>query len=285
MQLISDWHRSRLAVAWLGFTDSLLRRRVTGDCPVVVSLTTHGERLKTVHSSIQSIVAGTVRPSRLILWLDGDPAQPLTPQLQRLRARGLEIRFDRHFGPHKKYYSYVRQFADAGLALVTADDDVLYARDWLVGLVQAHRVRPDLVNCYMARRVATGAGGLAPYRDWRYADSSEPSPRNFALGVGGVIYPPRFVEVLRDAGEAFRRHCPKADDIWLHAMALRHGFSVRQIAPQPVFPLGVPFTQEQALFLTNQLAGGNDAQITATYSGDDLRRLEEAGERVQQAMA
>ncbi|MER4188015.1 hypothetical protein K8P82_08245 [Klebsiella pneumoniae] len=37
---------------------------------VVVSLTTHGERINNVHITIESILDGESVPSRIILWLD-----------------------------------------------------------------------------------------------------------------------------------------------------------------------------------------------------------------------
>lgn len=268
------WYRLRAKVSWLNFSDWVTGRAVTSNRPVAVSLTTHGTRLATVHTSIQSIVAGNIRPGRLILWLNGDPdSQALTPQLKRLQRRGLEIRFAPNFGPHTKYFPYVTQFAEEGNPLVTADDDVIYPKDWLEGLMAAHQEAPDVIHCYWAMNISFDAGRISPYLAWEMVSSSRPSARHFALGVSGVIYPRSFLLTLRSAGDIFMRVCPKADDIWLHSIAIRNDYKISQINQKYVNPELVPFTQNIALHLSNHLASGNDAQIAATYTGSDLETM------------
>lgn len=89
-----SWYTVRAKVEWLNISDWIKGRPVTSNCPVTVSLTSHGSRLATVHTSIQSIAAGKVRPGRMILWLNGDPsAHELSTPLKRLQKRGLEIRY------------------------------------------------------------------------------------------------------------------------------------------------------------------------------------------------
>jgi len=270
------WYKERLGAEWLVLRDRLRRKRCTGDCPVVVSLTTHGFRLDMVHMAIRSIVAGSVRPLRLILWLDA-PGVPLPRELEELKRRGLEILYCDNFGPHTKYYPYVQRYVGDGLPLVTADDDVIYARDWLRTLWRAHVRQPQIIHCHLARRIALQEGALGPYLNWGYTRSPAASPLNFALGLAGVIYPPAFVQALHDAGEGFRACCPKADDVWLHHMALRHGYPVQQTCEQPEYPHPIPGSQVEALWMQNLHGGGNDQQIRATYEGDEVQALQAAG--------
>ena len=265
------WHRLRTEIAWLNFNDWLWNTSVVGESPVAVSMTTHGSRLRTVHTTIQSISAGKIRPSRFVLWLNGDPNSPkITPQLNRLQRRGLEIRYVENFGPHTKYFPYVKQFTADDVPLVTADDDVIYPTDWLADLLAAHHSAPSVIHCHLARRIALDDGKLLPYANWKYVSSCEPSFRTFALGFAGVIYPKEFLSTLRVAGDCFMTKCPKADDVWLHAMAVRNGYKIRQLTENPGYPRSVPCTQDVALFNTNQLPSGNDAQILATYTTGDL---------------
>lgn len=269
-----DWYQLRLRVIWLNLSDWVLGRPVTGEHPVAVSVTTHGTRLARVHTCIQSIVAGKVRPRRLILWLNGHPdGTVLSAPLRRLQHRGLEIRYVPNYGPHTKYFPYVEQFSGDQLPLVTADDDGIYAKHWLQGLLHAHQSAPEHIHCYWARRLVIEKGQIKPYLTWQTVATCEPSHQNFALGVSGVIYPPKFLMALHHAGEGFKDTCPKADDIWLHAMAVRAGYKVRQVGHQHAYPQQIPFTQDIALFQTNFLANGNDAQINATYSRADIAAM------------
>ena len=55
---------------------------------VVVSLTTHGDRINSVHITIESILDGKDVPSRVILWLDNiDTFNNLPLSLHRLIKR------------------------------------------------------------------------------------------------------------------------------------------------------------------------------------------------------
>jgi hypothetical protein len=240
----------------------------------VVSLTSYGKRVETVHLTIESIASGRLLPSRLILWLDdADIIQNSSEPLIRLKERGLEVCFARDYGPHKKYYPYIESMDEFGLPLVTADDDVLYPIYWLERLVRAYEDRPDLINCYRARVVGLEAVGLRPYNDWPMCDSTEPTILNFATGVSGVLYPPEFLAALKQSGSAFESCCPRADDIWLHVRALRSGYKVRQVVRRKDlhFP-SIPGTQNTALYHSNRQLG-NDHQAAMTYSQGDLDTL------------
>lgn len=261
--------------AWADWLNLVSRRAVVDDqATVVVSLTTHSVRISRVHRTIESIGRGRVRPQRLILWLGlGERERPLPPPLQRLRARGLEVRYAEDCGPHTKYFPYVCSEPKHLVAMVTADDDTWYPRFWLDRLCHAHTAQPELVHCYRARRIQLKDSGLAPYATWPFVVSNQPGPTVFATGVCGVIYPPALLDTLRDAGTAFQSCCPKADDLWLHVTALRSGFVARQLDAKAAEFDTMPSTQSIALWHQNLILSGNDPQAAATYTQADVARL------------
>jgi hypothetical protein len=276
-----EWRRRRLGLSsWVALR--VLSRRnlsaatpVTGGAPVCVSLTTYGKRLESVFITIESIGAGRLRPARLILWLDDAAAFAAPPKaLQRLVSRGLEIKLTENLGPHTKYHPYVTRENDGVLALVTADDDIIYPPKWLAGLMAAHRSYPEDVLCYRAWVVGTEDGALAPYDSWDPCLSTRPSLRNFATGVSGVLYPPPMVEQIAAAGVSFKDICPAADDVWLHAVTLRAGRKIRQLTARPQhFPL-IPDTQATGLAQSNFVGKRNDLQAAATYGPGDIALLD-----------
>jgi hypothetical protein len=245
----------------------------------VVSVTTYGERLSKVHLMLESIAAGSVLPSRLILWVDSAEAfANRSPGLERLVKRGLEIRLSDNFGPHTKYYPYLLSTDTFETPLATADDDLLYSRWWLEGLVRSHRELPEAVNCYRAHRIRLSKGTITPYQTWASCRSTEPDFLHFATGVSGCIYPPSLLRRLKLAGTEFLQYCPKADDVWLHANALRAGMKTRQIWSRPLrFPF-VPGTQDSGLYHHNVILSRNDEQIQGTYTAKDIALLEDAAE-------
>jgi hypothetical protein len=284
-----EWWAHRLGRALRRVRLPLLLRRLrranqSSRLPVVspggpvVSLTTHGERLANVYLTLESIARGRLRPSRLMLWLsDTLRDQPLPETLQRLQRRGLEVLYTPDVGPHTKYHPYVMRHADDGVALVTADDDLLYPAHWLERLQHAAQQHPWAVHCFRARRVQLDEGGarLRPYSEWHLCDDATPSALHMATGVSGVIYPCALQRALRDAGMAFADVCPRADDLWLHVMALRHGLPVRQLSAVPRSFYSLPGAR-QGLARFNVHGGGNDTQAAKAYTEADLARLRQA---------
>lgn len=258
----------------------LMRRNLDSRAPLlspdgpVVSLTTYEKRWHSVHYTIESIGCGRLRPSRLVLWIAPSVLQAGTPQpLQRLLARGLEIRTCEDLGPHKKYYPQVRE-GPAVRELVTADDDVLYWVDWLEALVEAAARRPACIHAHRAHVMSFGPDGdFLPYAQWPACRSTAPSPLHFTTGVGGVLYPLAMQDALRGAGDGFRDCCPRADDIWLNAVAWRAGIQVCQTRHFSPLLFEVPGTRTHGLARENVQNGGNDRQLHMTYTADERARL------------
>jgi hypothetical protein len=244
---------------------------VTAEDGPVVSLTTYGQRARTVYLAIESIARGEVLPSRLILWIDEiDLFNNLPKTLRRLQNRGLEVRLCENYGPHKKYYPYVESQKVFDDPLVTADDDILYPRYWLRKLVDAYREFPGTVNCYFAGSVEFDKTMVTMCLKWSSCHSTGSSFLYHPLGGAGVIYPPLYLIALKDAGTAFRNCCPTQDDLWHHVMALRTGYRVRQILPLPPYFSfqSIPGTYRSAL-----KGSGEDWQVAATYTESDIQML------------
>ncbi len=279
-ELVRDWLRSfRRSRGALYFR---ARNRfspgpVRGDAPVVVSLTSYGNRIRAVHLAVESMAHGTVRPRRLILWLrEADVVADPPPPLARLVRRGLELRCTEDWGPHQKYYPYVRSQPRHALPLVIADDDVLYGATWLEELLAVHDRHPHDVVAHRTHRIRLAGGRILPYATWSPGAPPEASFRTFATGTSGVLYPPHLLDALRELGTAFTACAPMADDVWLHAVALRNGTPTRPVADGRTAYRPIPRTLFRGLSTTNVLRGGNDMQIAATYSASDVEELERA---------
>jgi len=265
-------------VRQLGWINSVKRAPVVKPGGPVVSLTTHNKRIYTVHLTIESIGRGSLLPSRLILWLDDKSLfDSLPPALRRLQDRGLEIKLSENYGPYTKFYPYVASLPEFHAPLITADDDVLYPPNWLQGLAAAYAQYPDFINCYRARLVSVDETGMDRYKNYHLLDTTAPSICHMGTGVSGIIYPPAFQKILKDAGTRFTDTCPKGDDLWLYLCALRSGYKVRQIRTQPLEFPGIPGTQDIALHLQNiSHDDGNDRQIKATFTEADIAILRRA---------
>ncbi|WKD62100.1 hypothetical protein CCICO_10505 [Corynebacterium ciconiae DSM 44920] len=233
---------------------------------VIITLTSHGRRLRWVHLAIESVAhAGPVE-----LWLEPrDYAAPRPAGLQRLCDRGLRIRkAEPGLGPHTKYLPAAR--AHPGRWLITIDDDVLYLPWCVPRLIDA--ARPHHITAHRAHRIRLNNQRIAPYSQWRPVRSTDASLLHVATGVSAVCYPPRFVHTLAQLSRQDLGASLRCDDLFLHHAALRAGLPVAQVRPRPAhFPL-LPSAAWRPLVRSN-LSRGNDAAIAQLYSVEDVQQL------------
>lgn len=241
---------------------------------IVVSLTTYGKRFHTVYLTLESIFSGALLPSRIILWIDDvSSLDNLPKELVLLQARGLEVKLTKNFGPHKKYYPYIKD-ESVNVNLVTADDDILYPKRWLKDLYDTHLKNPETVICHRAHKLTFEKdGSLKGYNDWVPCCTTDASQLHFSTGCSGALYPSSFLKIAKQADLGFQGKCPRADDVWLHWLAISNGYSIKQVKRKAIlFPM-IPETQDSALVNFNVGENGNDVQIRNTYSENDIARL------------
>lgn len=244
---------------------------------LVVSLTAIPTRIPRLHITIETLLRQSRKPDRIILWLSDELKHRRMPWLLRKQMRrGLTLRFCEDVGPHTKIHYALKEFPDD--ILVTCDDDRIYGKDWLKGLYEAHQKDPQSIMCYRAHEILLDEkGALKKYTDWRhYAPGfTGPSHRLFATGVGGVLYPPGSLHGNVLDKELFSRLCPKADDVWLKAMAMLQGTPHRRVRPffkDSEFPI-VKGSQEVRLWWDNTWGGRNDEQIKAVLDHFQLQEF------------
>ncbi len=191
---------------------------------VIVSLTTHGKRIMTVHRAIESIMQQSVLPNRIVLYIGNqelDDANQLPVVIRRQMSRGLEVRFVPDEGPYTKLLPALREFPDS--LIITVDDDNMYPFNTIERLIAAHNNHPDAI-CSLATRILQRdkSNRLIPYSKCPFLISPQDSssPMYVAEGCGGVLYPPNAF-----SDEVFRRDriellSPKADDLWFKVMSL-----------------------------------------------------------------
>ena len=247
-----------------------------------VSLTTHGHRINDVFLAIESIARGTLKPSRLMLHLDVEEhvKNPLK-SLRRLQARGLEIHLSENLGPHTKIQPWIVNAPTFSVPHVVADDDILYPRWWLNRLKECFVSDSTSIHAYRAHRMVAAQDGMSmtAYESWP-PGLGKPSNLNFATCVSGVLFPPTFLQLMRDVGQGFRETCPRNDDLWLTYLAVENQIPIAQVAQESLHFAVIPGTQATSLNATNVFEGKNDKQIKATFKPSTLERIVEL-ERIE----
>lgn len=237
------------------------------DKRIIVSLTSIPERLEYAVYPIQCMLIQTKKPHKIVLWLDEQKLRDeLLPQeLLDLKQYGLDIRYVEDIGPHTKYFYALKYYADD--IVITIDDDMLYQRTLIEGLMNSHKINPDCVCAYWVWQMKFSRDGV-PYSSSEYRVGQEtqndvPSDQFAALGFGGVLYPPHCLDDRAFNIEKIRKLALKADDVWLKAMETLNGIRVVKAAGRKPYP-HVRNSQATALQYEN-LKGRNDRIIKNVF--------------------
>ena len=258
--------RSEAAVLFQVKADSLTEKTLNSTSPgisgddicrgqeLIVSLTTYGKRLYDAYLPIESIMQGSIKPNRIILWLAEDLRNKELPiTLKKQQGRGLEIKFCNDLRAYKKIIPTLRENPDA--CIVTIDDDAIYQFDLLENMVSAYNSDPNYIYANWLCRIVMGSDGKPiDYMKWPYCSNDvEASHLNFSIGIGGVLYPPGSLaqEVLNES--VFMDICNSNDDVWLNAMALLNGTKKKKVITRQLWHNFIDniYVQDVALKIVN----------------------------------
>lgn len=196
---------------------------------IIVSLTTYGKRLNDVAFTIESIMQQTMKPNKIILWLEeGLKEKNLPYALKKQMSRGLEIGYCKDIRSYKKLIPTLKRYPEA--AIITIDDDALYDYDLLEHLIYAYINQPQYIHAGRVHRIRIENGIVQPYKKWKHKiEELGPHRLNFAVGVGGILYPPGTLDEEVFNEEVFMDICKFADDIWFYTMAVKKGTLVNKV--------------------------------------------------------
>lgn len=193
------------------------------DEEIIVSLTSFPARYETLHLVIKSILCQTMKPDRIILYIDESEKPKCFPEsLEKLKKYGLEIdcrQYPFNMKPHKKYYYAMKEHPES--IIITIDDDIIYPDDLISTLYACHK---SFRNCVVAVRshqiLFDENGKVKKYNDWEWMSerTNEPSMSLMATGCGGVLYPPHCMSNRLFDIDLIKELSLGADDLWLKAM-------------------------------------------------------------------
>lgn len=207
--------------------------KVRGLNNVIVSLTSHPGRISWCNQAIASIYDGTFKPDEVHLYLASTQfpkgLSSLPQNLLALRKYGLKIFWTEDLLSYKKLIPALSKHQNS--IIVTIDDDIIYAKNFLEILYSAYEDNPGYIHCMHGHRITFAADGkIAQYKDWEYgAQNVEPSFLNIAVGVGGILYQAHLLHSDVTKSSLFSRYAHKTDDLWFWAMAVLQGTKINII--------------------------------------------------------
>ena len=240
---------------------------------IIISLTSYPPRIKTVDKVIKSLLAQTVRPWKIVLWLAEDEfpsrEESLPSELVALN-NGIDFEIDwcENLRSYKKLIPALRKYPDC--FIVTTDDDILYPPDTLERLYHAHQTIPNTILSMWVRIITAKGGVIQPFMNWlstwRNGQSSASASRdNFLLGGSPTWYPPHCLDKRVFDMKLAQSICPNQDDLWFWAMAVLNGTKIYGVSCEGYYLKFLPGTQEEALWNENQV-DGNDKAIERLFS-------------------
>ncbi len=213
--------------------------------PVIISLTTIESRLKKVHITLRSVMNQSVKPEKIVLWINENDKNKIPKSLEILTGDLLEIRYTNHTSSHKKLIPSLLLYPDK--TIVTCDDDLIYEKTWLEKLYNSHLNHPKDIICNTMRQIAVDVNNkIADYKLWVYKDKSN-FIKNLAIGEGGILYPTNALNSKVIDYELALKLAPKSDDLWFKAMALLNNTTVRKSDNPTTYFLPIQGTQKISL--------------------------------------
>ena len=226
--------------------------------PVIVSLTSIPARFKRLHLVIRSLLTQSHHPKKIVLWINDEIRDKIPAKLLKLQGEIFEICYSPLNCSHRKLIHSLEKYPEE--IIITCDDDMIYARDWLYLLYKAHQIYPkDVIGNRTLHINHSAEGEPLPYSQWHYPSEGNINQKaQIPIGAWGVLYPPNSLyDKVLDV-DLFLRIAPKNDDLWFKAMALLNHTISRPADIKPSEPIPIIGTQKIALKKENKDNAFND---------------------------
>lgn len=224
---------------------------------IVVSLTSFPARINHVHIVIKSLLAQSVKPNIIILYLyDKEFKNKTLPtSLTNLQQQGVfEIRFiDQDLKSYNKLLWALQDFPES--IIITIDDDIIYPKNLIKNLLKTHAKHPIDICAHRVRKIHIENNMIRPYNEWPLSEQRTFLQNKFhsgynllQCGVGGVLYPPNSLDSEVTNIPVFTKLCKHQDDVWFWAMAVKnnrkvittkYGYNVKKRTIQSIQTVGL----------------------------------------------
>ncbi len=236
---------------------------------IIVSFTSYGIRLKKcTWLAAYSMLQQSTKPEKIILYLDYSFQSIKLPYpIRKLLKMGLEIAYCKDIRSYKKLIPALSMFPQK--TIITIDDDIYYSKHLIKNLYETSIENPKSICANTAIEITLDEKkNPLPYTKWNRSISSH-AHLLFAVGCGGILYPPNSLNMDLLAEKDFMSIAPNADDIWFFATRIKSGSHLAlakkyKIILHPVNYLYERLHRDAGLTEKNVHEGKNDIQFLET---------------------
>lgn len=239
---------------------------------LIVSFTSYGIRLKKcTWLTVYSMFMQSQQAEAIILYLDYSFQNKKLPFLmQKLVKMGLCIQYCKDTKSYKKLVPALTEFPDK--IIITIDDDIYYSKNLIKNLYKTYLENTKSVCATAVKVITSDNDGIPiPYNQWKKAINTQDNKALFAVGYGGVLYPPSIFDLQYMDEKQFMSLCPTADDIWFFAVRYSSHIPLSvankyKVVYYPVNYLYERLHKNTGLTDQNVFEGKNDSQMQAAIN-------------------
>ena len=231
---------------------------------IIISLTSHGERIKQIIPTLESLIKQTIKPDKIILNIFQGESNKVSKELVNYCSKNkIEIYYyDREIGPHAKYFYTMKRFKNA--CIITVDDDIIYTNDLVSSLYHDFIDNDSYILARRVHKILYKNDIPLEYNKWKYECKEDRNPGYdiFPTGVGGVLYPPDILKISDECLNDIYKSL-YADDIYLKYRSNSLDIMSKWVVNNKVLPRenANRITRKSALSLENNLKNRNDKYI------------------------
>ncbi|MFJ2975000.1 glycosyltransferase [Kluyvera sp. NPDC087067] len=203
---------------------------------ISVNLTTTYSRLELCAATVWSFYNQLILPDVINLWISkekylADEGITVIPEwvaeLNTIKNI-IKINFTTNTGPYRKVIPVLRAAKDEDI-IVYADDDVIYGRAWLAGLLKTYHANGG--NLVVASRIRLKKknifGKYKSYNLYPLQNSNTILEKDFIItGIGGCVLSKKHISESLLVLDDYMNVAPKTDDIWISKLIELSGTSV-----------------------------------------------------------
>lgn len=245
-------------INWLKGKSEVLSRDLSNE--FVVTLATYPKRLKYLELTLQSILLQQWHETVAIFVVYEECDSRTYAKIAEKYAK-----YNVHFiSNNKSLRSYNKYYvaslgATCDIKLITADDDINYPRNWLMNLIELHRLHPGYIIGLRGAEVPRNSSEMRQYLNWKPVQR-EISGRRVMLNSGaGILFPPNVLkDFLKDEANIVNQF-GTSDDIYLWYYLYTNGFYF--ICSHSHEIVNWPRSQRESLWKVNVGQKQNDLAI------------------------
>lgn len=194
---------------------------------IIISLTTYSKRIKYVYKTIESLFSQTIKPDKIILWLDENEfnINSIPKTLKKQIKCGLEIGFCENIKSYKKIVPTLKKYQND--IIITADDDILYPKNFIEKLYIAYL--DDKIENNDKKSVYCNYS-------FKFLDNNLfPKARNISylfsyVGTGGgCLFPPHILPDDIFNKDLFMKLAENHDDAFISVLLLKNNIKVHNV--------------------------------------------------------